>query len=354
MATQRVFVFCPGADPGALKDRLLQSGKLQQYATCTTQHSDALLSFSIPEGTDCQSCCQQALQSCAMEGYVSTPLSPTSHAALVAVEGMTCNSCVKLIESTLSQREGVAGIRVSLKHKEAFVQFDPRLQSAQDLVTAIFDMGFDAELKASFSHTGEPTSSDIPILEYPLTPAAPAEEEVVVIGVEGMVCHSCVQNIEANVGKMKGVKEVKVSLEGKNARVTYVPSLVGPEELSDAIEDLGFEAKLSGLQDLSQVPLGSNSGALYSPSSTLSQDDSLLSGTKRVCSIGIEGMTCHSCVSLVESAVGEVSGVMGVSVSLPNKEGTVEYNNALVTSGEIKKAVEGTGFVVTYIIGMYV
>ncbi len=269
---------------------------------------------------------------------VTAALSPTSHTALVAVEGMTCNSCVKMIESTLSQREGVAGVRVSLKHKEAFVQFDPRLQSAQDLVTAIFDMGFDAEMKIVLSPEAAESKG----------------EEVVVIGVEGMVCHSCVQNIEANVGKIKGVKEVKVSLEGKNARVTYVPSLVGPKELSDAIEDLGFEAKLPGLQDLSQVPLGSNSGALYSPSSALSQDDSLLSGTKRVCSVGIEGMTCHSCVSLVESAVGEVSGVMGVSVSLPNKEGTVEYNNALVASGEIKKAVEGTGFVVTYIIGMYV
>ena len=33
-----------------------------------------------------------------------------------------------------------------------------------------------------------------------------------VFSVNGMTCHSCVKNIERNVGKIDGVKSVKVSL----------------------------------------------------------------------------------------------------------------------------------------------
>jgi len=37
------------------------------------------------------------------------------------------------------------------------------------------------------------------------------EARSIVIGVEGMTCHSCVQTIEQHVGKMNGIHNVKVS-----------------------------------------------------------------------------------------------------------------------------------------------
>jgi len=73
----------------------------------------------------------------------------------------------------------------------------------------------------------------------------------------------------------------------------------------------------------------------------------------KVCTLGIEGMTCHSCVSLIESTVGEVRGVVGVSVSLMERRGTVEYNSTVVTPEEIKNTVEDMGFIVTKVLGTY-
>ncbi len=70
---------------------------------------------------------------------------------------------------------------------------------------------------------------------------------------------------------------------------------------------------------------------------------------KKICTIGIDGMTCHSCVSLIESTVGEMKGVMNVSVSLERKEGTVEYDGTVVTPEELKSAVDDMGFIVTYV-----
>ena len=75
-------------------------------------------------------------------------------------------------------------------------------------------------------------------------------------------------------------------------------------------------------------------------------------GAVKVCTLGIEGMTCHSCVSLIESTVGEVRGVVGVSVSLEERRGTVEYDSTVVTPEEIKNTVEDMGFIVTRVKGI--
>ena len=69
------------------------------------------------------------------------------------------------------------------------------------------------------------------------------------------------------------------------------------------------------------------------------------------CTLGIEGMTCHSCVSLIESTVGEMRGVVSVTVSLEERQGTVEYDSALVAPEEIKNTVEDMGFIVTRLTG---
>ena len=149
--------------------------------------------------------------------------------------------------------------------------------------------------------------------------------DTVTVGVEGMVCKSCVNNIEGNVGKMNGVISVKVSLEEKKAVVEYEPSKVTPRQLCTAIEDLGFEAKLGSGQNKRIV-----AGRL---------------------NIGIEGMTCHSCVSLIESTVRELAGVVKVTVSLAKKEAEVEYDETLLRREDLTDAINDTGFTVTYVTG---
>ena len=154
-------------------------------------------------------------------------------------------------------------------------------------------------------------------MEQPLQ----SKTNTITIGVEGMVCKSCVNNIEGNVGKMSGVSTVKVSLAEKRAVIEYDPSEVSPQELCTAIEDLGFEAKLSSSRAVGRV------------------------------NIGINGMTCHSCVSLIESTVGELSGVVKVTVSLAKKEAEVEYDETLLRREDVTDAIEDTGFTVTYVTG---
>lgn len=111
---------------------------------------------------------------------------------------MTCNSCVKLIETTLPKQCEVVGVMVSLKRKEAFVEHDGSLTLSQDIVTAIYDMGFDAKIKGNYPiQTTSPQSLTPPSSPALLSPTLDSRE--VVIDITGMVCQSCVQNIEKNI-----------------------------------------------------------------------------------------------------------------------------------------------------------
>ena len=70
--------------------------------------------------------------------------------------------------------------------------------------------------------------------------------------------------------------------------------------------------------------------------------------------MGIEGMTCHSCVSLIESALRETQGVASASVSLQKKEGVIEYDPAVLAEADIKNVIDDVGFIVTQIKGKFV
>ena len=251
--------------------------------------------------------------------YVTSPLGPHNSACLLSVEGMTCNSCVKLIESTVTKQcHGVKGIRVSLERNEAFIEFASTTTSPTEVSTAIFDMGFEAKILETYPSS--PSASPVMIF----SPTVEASK-LITISVIGMVCNSCVQNIESNVSKLEGVLEVKVSLMENSAYVRYDQSKITPTALCCAIEDVGFEALCTA--EKSQA----------SPTD------------EQVCHIGIEGMTSRVCVSDIETAVGELEGVLSVHVSLNNKEGTVTYDQNLTTSRKITKAINVVGFEVIYV-----
>ncbi len=86
-----------------------------------------------------------------------------------------------------------------------------------------------------------------------------------VFSVNGMTCQSCVKNIERNVGKIDGVKLVKVrrliwkkkfllvlvfknifqvSLDEKEANVEFDSDKTTEQAVIDKIKSLGFEAQV--------------------------------------------------------------------------------------------------------------
>lgn len=63
--------------------------------------------------------------------------------------------------------------------------------------------------------------------------------------IEGMHCASCANNVERAVGKIKGIKEVSVSVLTKKAFVEG--ENINKDEIKKAIENIGYKViKIEG------------------------------------------------------------------------------------------------------------
>jgi copper chaperone CopZ len=75
--------------------------------------------------------------------------------------------------------------------------------------------------------------------------ASPSDGKLatVTIHIEGMTCGGCAVSVRQALAKRAGVKSVEVSFEQKRAIVKYDPAKVTPEQLAEAINQIGFKAR---------------------------------------------------------------------------------------------------------------
>ncbi|KAI5999341.1 copper P-type ATPase CtaA [Pisolithus orientalis] len=144
------------------------------------------------------------------------------------IEGMTCGACVESIEGMLRSQPGIYSVKVALLAERGVVEYDPSVWTYEKVMNEISDIGFDASL--------------IPV----------ARTDVITLRVYGMTCSSCVNSVENGLREMPGVKSVAVSLATETAKIDFEPGLVGPRELVERVEEMGFDAILSDHDDATQ------------------------------------------------------------------------------------------------------
>uniref|UniRef100_A0AAR2INW1 P-type Cu(+) transporter n=1 Tax=Pygocentrus nattereri TaxID=42514 RepID=A0AAR2INW1_PYGNA len=302
----------------------------------------------------------------------------------------SCSSCVVL--------------QVSLEKKSATVIFDQAHQNPESLADAIEDMGFESIAANASPATPVPTETRVyptagcspdtqqkavaqlaklkgvletqdsvegnglavkfvPALVSPeqvrealsplkSEPASTAERavrrgsgsmEVVKMRIEGMVCLSCTTTIEGKIGKLKGVKKIKVGLESQEATVLYLPYLISVEEVVNQIGMAGFKAfvksKPRQLQ-LTAVERLLNASHQTSPSSPEERATEQPTDTTTTTLMDIKGMHCNSCVVNIQDNIGKVPGVSSVQVSLEKGQAVIRHNPNLVMVTELQKAIE--------------
>lgn len=62
----------------------------------------------------------------------------------------------------------------------------------------------------------------------------------VTLAVKGMSCMHCVMSIKGSVGKLTGVKKVKVNLKDANVKVTFNADQVTLTQIKERIESKGY------------------------------------------------------------------------------------------------------------------
>ena len=69
---------------------------------------------------------------------------PSDTATTLAIEGMTCASCVRRVERALARTPGVSEANVNLATERATVTWDPAQTSLADLTSAVERAGYSA------------------------------------------------------------------------------------------------------------------------------------------------------------------------------------------------------------------
>ena len=131
--------------------------------------------------------------------------------AELKVGGMMCAACTSAIEKTLESLNGVSWARVNLGKETASVEYDPEKINLVDIEKAIRDLGYDVI------------------------------DQKIVLKIGGMTCVMCMGAIEAALGELDGVVEVRVNLAAEKTYVTYNPGMVGLEDMKKAVLDSGYQ-----------------------------------------------------------------------------------------------------------------
>jgi copper ion binding protein len=161
-----------------------------------------------------------------------------------------------------------------------------------------------------------------PLTEAPVpatTSAAPVSLRDATYAVGGMTCASCSAIIEKVLGKTAGVDSAVVNLATEKLSVTYDPDVIDADGIAAAVDRIGYSATL----------LGTPGTAAEAPGKV---------------TLGLIGMTCASCASVIEKALLNLPGVQRATVNLAANSGTVEFDPELVGIDELITAVRGEGY----------
>ncbi|KAG0333906.1 hypothetical protein BG004_000641 [Podila humilis] len=272
------------------------------------------------------------------------------------VIGMTCISCVNAITSVLSSSAGINNVRVSLKEKQAVVEYEPAEISPNQIKEAIEDCGFDVPFDTtalpqgtgaspSTTTTTTTTASSTtgnhlaPGTDYQSSPRSPVPTahlskaivepshtrlsealdasaiiKTAQLSIKGMTCASCVASIEKSLKGSPGLVSIKVALLAERGTIEYIEGATTPQEIADRIEDVGFDA------------------------------EPIIERRKDAVDLQVFGMTCASCVNSIESELRKMPGIISASVSLTLQTAKVEYDNHALGVRDIVERIEDMGF----------
>uniref|UniRef100_A0A8D2CVH3 Copper-transporting ATPase 1 n=1 Tax=Sciurus vulgaris TaxID=55149 RepID=A0A8D2CVH3_SCIVU len=277
--------------------------------------------------------------------------------ATFIIDGMHCKSCASNIESALSTLHYVSSIVVSLENRSALVKYNASSVTPEMLRNAIEAVS-PGQYRVSISSEVESTStspSSSSLQKMPLNIVSQPLTQETVINIDGMTCNSCVQSIEGVISKKTGVKSIRVSLANSNGTVEYDPLLTSPETLREAIEDMGFDATLSDMneplvviaQPSSEIPPLPSTNELNKAMTPVHNKEEAKTSSK--CYIQITGMTCASCVANIERNLRREEGIYSVLVALMAGKAEVRYNPTVIQPPLIAEFIRDLGFGATLI-----
>jgi Cu+-exporting ATPase len=134
------------------------------------------------------------------------------------------------------------------------------------------------------------------------------ESTHITLPITGMTCANCAATIERNLKKLPGVADAAVNYASEKASVTFDPSLVGHEQMTGLIADLGYGVATARIE------------------------------------LPISGMTCANCALTIERGLKKLPGVVNAGVNYATERAAVEFIPTLVGYADFKQRIEEVGY----------
>ena len=129
----------------------------------------------------------------------------------------------------------------------------------------------------------------------------------VTLPVTGMTCANCALNIERNVKKLPGIKEMNVNFATEQASVAFDTDEIQINDVVEKIHDAGYGVATATVE------------------------------------FPVTGMTCANCAMTIERTLKKkVPGVLNASVNFASERARVEYIPGLTTVDDMIGAIEDT------------
>ncbi|KAL1408194.1 hypothetical protein Q8F55_004999 [Vanrija albida] len=159
----------------------------------------------------------------------------------------------------------------------------------------------------------------------------PADQiQVTTLSIEGMTCASCTGTITGALKGNPSVLESDIILLSSSGKVRHKASLPA-SEVAELIEDLGYDAQVIETHpEAPDVPDEPDENALIKTT------------------YSIDGMTCASCTSTIESELGKNPDITEALIVLLDNKGVV-IHKASLSAEAIKETIEDLGYDATIV-----
>ena len=245
-------------------------------------------------------------------------IAPSLSITTLAVEGMTCGACTSAVEGGFKNVPGIKSMSISLLSERAVVEHDPSFIAPEAIAKIIEDRGFGVEvLETQVSPTlsirgTKHRTSDQPQVELTTTTVA----------IEGMTCGACTSAVEGGFKNVEGLVRFNISLLAERAIIVHDPAKLSPKQITETIEDRGFDAKL----------LSSQRGSVEEPKAT------------RNVHLRVFGLPTSFAATALEDVLRLLPGVSSAVVNLATSRASVTHNPSLTGVRALVEATENMGY----------
>jgi len=137
--------------------------------------------------------------------------------------GVESEHCALIVDKGLSKIKGIQKHRVELNNRQAVIDTDMAPETLQHAVQSIRESGYDvATVKKQFPVTG-------------------------------MSCASCAVSVESILHEQQGVVQASVNFAANSVQVEFVPTIIEPKDLKQAVQGIGYDLVIDETEDARQA-----------------------------------------------------------------------------------------------------